>query len=81
LYAYSYFIEFTPTKQHANADGLSRLPLGNRHEASLDCITIDAFTVGQIQALPVTTDKVQTATRQDRILSQVYRCTQQWLAI
>ena len=77
LSAYSYSIEFRPTKQHANADGLSRLPLGNCHEASLDCIAIDAFTIGQIQALPVTTDQVKTATRQDRVLSQVYRYTWQ----
>ena len=41
---HSYVIEFKPTKQHANADGLSRLPLGNSHEASLDCIIVDAFT-------------------------------------
>ena len=71
LSAYSYVIEFRPTKQHANADGHSRLPLGNRHEA---------FTIGQIQALPVTTDQVQTATRQDKILSQVYCYVQHgWL--
>ena len=75
LSAYSYTIEFRPTKQHANADGLSRLPLGNRHEASLDCIAIDDFIIGQIQALPVTTDQVKTATRQDRALSQVCRYT------
>ena len=57
--------------------GLSRLPLGNHHEASLDCIVIDAFTIGQIQALPVTTDQVKTATRQDRVLSQVNQYTMQ----
>ena len=42
--------------------------LGNYHEASLDCIVIYAFTIGQLQALPVTTDQVKTATRQDRVL-------------
>ena len=76
LSAYSYTIEFRPTKQHANADGLSRLPLGSRHAASLDCAYIDGFTIGQIQALPVTAEQVQTATRQDRVLSQVYRYLQ-----
>ena len=74
LSAYSYSIEFRPTKQHANADGLSRLPLGTRHTASVD--SIDAFLIGQIQALPVTATQVQTATRQDLILSQVFRYVQ-----
>jgi len=31
-------IEFRATKQHANADGLSRLPLGTHKEAALDCM-------------------------------------------
>ena len=30
LAGYSYQIEFRPTKQHCNADGLSRLPLVNK---------------------------------------------------
>ena len=38
LSAYFYTIKFRPTKLHAYADGISRLPLGKRHEASLDCI-------------------------------------------
>ena len=36
--------------QHANADGLFRLPLSNRYEASIDCIAVDAFTIGQIKS-------------------------------
>ena len=67
LSAYNYSIEFRPTAAHANADGLSRLPLGIRHPASTDSI----FTIGQIQALPVTTEKIATATRQDLVLSRV----------
>ena len=74
LSAYSYDIEFKPTRQHGNADGLSRLPLGHREAASLECHAMTAetaFAIGQIQALPVTVERVQTATRQDPVLSKV----------
>ena len=67
LSAYSYTIKFRPTTEHANADGLSQLPLRKRHAASVDSIT--SFIIGQIQALPVTAKQIQTATRQDGILS------------
>ena len=70
LSAYSYTIEFRPTKQHTNADGLSRLPLGTRREAALDCI--ETFMIGQIQAMPVTAEQVQAATCRDPVLSQVF---------
>ena len=73
--AYTYTIEFRPTKQHANADGISRLPLGSHKEAALDYI--NNFMVDQIQAMPVTAEQVQTATRWDPILSQVYRYVQE----
>ena len=38
--------------------------------------SIAAFMIGQIQVLPVTAKQVQTATRQDQILSQVLRYVQ-----
>ena len=69
LSAYSYTIEFRPTKQHANADGLSRLPLGTCRDAALDCI--NTFMIGQIQAMPVTAKQVQATTRRDPVLSSV----------
>ena len=73
LSAYSYDIQFKRTYEHSNADGLSRLPLpvqpANLTEAS--------FTIGQIQALPVTAACLVKATRQDPILSQVMRYMQQ----
>ena len=75
LSAYSYTIEFRPTKQHANADGLSRLPLGTRKEAALDYI--NTFMIGQIQAMPVTAEQIQATTRRDSVLSQVFRYVQE----
>ena len=35
--------------------------------------SITPFIIGQIQALPVTAKQIQTATRQDGVLSQVFR--------
>ena len=69
LSAYIYTIEFKPTQQHANADGLSRLPLGDRQPPS----TCSAFVVGQLQALPVTSEQLEAATRQDPLLSRVHQ--------
>jgi len=46
------------------------LPLGTLHAAFLD--NVEAFLVGQIQALPVTAEQVQTATRRDPVLSKVF---------
>ena len=76
LSAYHYTIEFKSTKSHANADGLSRLPvpdnsaIGNPQDVTL-------FNVSQIVSLPVTEVHIQTATRKDPILGKVLRYTQQ----
>ena len=71
LSAYAYDIEFKPTLQHANADGLSRLPLPTEHPTVQSVSTGSAFTMGQIQALPVTAELLQTATRQDPMLRKI----------
>ena len=69
LSGYNYSIEFRPTTAHGNADGLSRLPLGTRHSAAMNY----TFAMGQIQALPVTAERIATATRQDNVLSHVLK--------
>ena len=69
LSAYSYTVEFKPTQQHANADGLSRLPLPGSNPPTEP----EFFVIGQLQALPVTTERLQTATRQDQLLSRVHQ--------
>ena len=68
LSAYSYQLVFKPTQSHGNADGLSRLPLPEIDSTSP---VPSCFNICQIQALPVTSDAVQTATRRDPLLSKV----------
>lgn len=70
LLAYNYDIRFRSTLQHANADGLSRLPLqqactvGHYEDPSI-------FNLSQIDCLPVTAKNVRFYTSRDRELSQV----------
>ena len=74
LAAYNYRIEFKPTQQHSNADGLSRLPLpqSTQLEYSTDA---SHFNVCQLEALPVTAQVVMQATKKDATLSKVFRYT------
>ena len=76
LSAYKYDIKFKPTQSHANADGLSRLPLhGNAQEGSSPEATI--FNIAQIDYLPVTATQIGKATRSDPLLSKVWSYTHQ----
>ncbi len=73
LSAYSYEIEWKPTSEHANADGLSRLPLaGGQPKVAGSTKVEHAFVIGQLQALPVTAERLETATRHDPLLSKVH---------
>ena len=73
LSAYNYTISYRSTKEHANADALSRLPLESDTKgedtggASFD----NVFNLGQLEALPVTSQKLSQATSTDPLLSQV----------
>ena len=71
LSSYNYTIEYRSTHQHANADGLSRLPMSDIDVESGG--VAENFMVGQIQALPMTAEQIQTATRQDPVLSKVHQ--------
>lgn len=72
LAAYNYEIEFRSTDKHANADGLSRLPL-NHVEPLGYTSEPTVFNLQQIGSLPVTAAKLAAATRNDKVLSRVYR--------
>ena len=80
LSTYTYDIVYRSTKQHANADGLSRLPLPIT-EGSADAGATQAI-IEQIEALPVNAGEVAKASRQDPELSQVIRYERQgWPAV
>ena len=74
LSACNYKILSRSTKKHANADGLSRLPLNfpPRAEASRDAA---CYNLSQIQALPITAAKVGSYSRHDSQVSRVMHFT------
>ena len=74
LSAYCYDIEYKPTKEHSNADGLSRLPLPQNEKSNVR-IGVDVFNVAQIDSLPVTAARLGQATRRDQVLGKVWRYT------
>ena len=76
LSAYTYDIEFKSSQDHANADCLSRLPLEIKD--SVDYLAgIHLFNIAQMESLPVTCQQVQTATRNDPLLSKILLFTKQ----
>ena len=56
LSAYNYDIQFKSTFTHANADGLSRLPISDTMTAD-QSVEVSLFNVAQINSLPVTANR------------------------
>ena len=75
LSAYQYDIEFKPTQEHGNADGLSRLPLKTLTLSEPPVSEATVFNIAQVDSLPVTVSQVEAATRSDPVLSRVLRYT------
>ena len=75
LAGYQYEIQFKPTLKHANADGLSRLPLTSHNKDNKDDVETTLFNIAQIECLPVTAEQVQRAAARDAILSRVLQFT------
>ena len=55
-----------------NANGLSRLPLQCGKPECQSTSADAAFVIGQVQALPVTAERPETATQQDSLLVHLY---------
>ena len=69
-----------PTDKHGNADGLSRLPLGEVEKEEDSMLRIFNLHVSQIETLPVTVRQLRAATHSDLLLIKVYRFTKgSWL--
>ena len=78
LSAHQYRIKFRKTTKHANADGLSCLPL--QTAPGLEVSTEAAcFNTGQIEALPISATKLGTACRQDQVISRAMFTRNGWL--
>ena len=74
LSAYTYNISYRPTKSHATADALSRLPLKDSQTNNNDSYGVhfdSVFNFGQLEALPVTAKSIAVATRTDPLLAKV----------
>ena len=71
LSAYTYSIEYKPTKQHGNADCLSRLPLDTdpvfEKYQSLHPV-VNVIQQNQLKQLPISAEEVKNATEKDPVL-------------
>jgi hypothetical protein len=72
LSGFNYNVVCKKTKEHANADGLSRLPL---HVTSGGSSGEDVFTINYLSNLPISSAIIATHTRRDPVLSVVYEKT------
>ena len=76
LAAYSYTIEYVPTKEHGNADCLSRLPAENdsvyEQYHSQNSI-VNMVQESQITSLPISAEEIRKATDKDRVLQKVIK--------
>lgn len=67
LCAYDYDIQFRTTKEHANADMLSRLPLSTTSTSPPN-----AINAMQIDFMPITAEQLRNETQNDQVLKQVH---------
>lgn len=72
LSSYTYKIVYRSTFQHANADGMSRLPQFAEEKLTVAHRAVEAFHVSQLETLPITVQKIRQETQRHPVLSQVH---------
>ena len=74
----NYTIKYRSTKEHANCDGLSRLPVPETRKDQQDPAAV--FELHQIDTVPVDNKQLKLETRRDPVLSRVmdYVMTGKW---
>ena len=74
LSAYTYDIQYKPTKEHGNTDTLSRFSIKNdeqfESEQSLEPM-INLILTRQLERLPIKSQDIAKATAEDNVLSKV----------
>ena len=78
LSQYNYTIEYRPTKQHGNADALSRLPAGpdlsfDGEEGDNDVDTVCTIRTISSQLQPYSRNQLKDSTNKDPVISEVKR--------
>ena len=78
LSQYNYTIEYRPTKQHGNADALSRLPVGpdlsfDGEEGDNDVDTVCTIRTISSQLQPYSRNQLKDSTNKDPVISEVKR--------
>ena len=77
LASYNYKLEFRSTTAHANADGVSRLPLSRVWDPPMD--NVECYFFEDDVITNVTHDMIRKRTSVDPVLSKVYRyCSTGW---
>ena len=76
LAAYEYTVAFRTSKQHANAEAMSRLPLREAPQLSHDLPEV-VLMMENMDNSPISVHDIAVRTKRDPVMSQVYRYIQE----